>query len=119
MMNYLAQAPGQVNPITNPALGDVIRNKKGDEFVAGLIPAIISLGILAGILIFVAVMILGAMQWMNSGGDKAAIEGARGKVVNAFFGLVLLFSVFALLQVIEHFFGLKILSIDINSFGIK
>lgn len=118
-MNILAQAPGESQKITNPALGEPLQSKNGVEFFGALLPAIISLGILVGVLFFIAVMMLGAIQWMNSGGDKASIEGARNKIVNALFGLVLLFAVFAIIQVMEQFFGITILSLDIGSFAIK
>lgn len=119
-MNPLAQVPGQgQGPINNPALGPTLQGKSGADFFAGLLPAIIGLGLLVGVLIFIGVMMLGAIQWMNSGGDKAGIEGARNKIVGALFGVVLLFAVFAIVKVIEGFFGINILSIDISSFGIK
>ncbi len=79
----------------------------------------IGLGFVIGILIFFFVMIAGAIQWITSGGDKAAIEGARGKIVNAIVGIVILFALFAIIGVIENFFGLDILSLDILSFAIK
>jgi len=43
-------------------------------------------------------MIIGAIQWISSGGDKASVEAARGKVMNAIIGLIVLFVVFALIK---------------------
>ena len=62
---------------------------------------------------------IGGIQWMTAGGDKAAIEQARGKVTNALVGLVILFSTFAIILAIETFFGVDILTIDIGVLKIE
>ena len=79
----------------------------------------VGLGLLVGVLIFFFVMVVGAIGWITSGGDKAAIESARGKIVSAIVGLIILFALFALIGAIENFFGVDILSLDIGPFTIK
>jgi hypothetical protein len=53
-------------------------------------------------------LIMGAIQWITSGGDKGAVQSAQSKITNAVIGLVILLSLFALLRVIGDFFGLEI-----------
>ncbi len=108
-MKYLAQ-----DSITNPALGPSLQSKTGVEFFQDLLPRMVGLAFLVGVLIFFFIMITGAIQWITSGGDKTAIEGARGKITNAIVGVVILLSLFALLKVIQDFFGIKILTLDIG-----
>lgn len=79
----------------------------------------IGLAFVIGSLIFFFVMVIGAIQWISSGGDKAAIEGARGKISNAIIGFVILLAVFAVLGVIEDFFGFNILTLDIGPLMIE
>lgn len=110
---------GDVEPITNPALRETIQGKSGIEFFQDLIPNLVGLAFVIGALIFFFIMVIGAIQWITSGGDKTAIEGARGKIANALVGFVILLSLFALLKVIENFFGIDILKLDIGPLMIE
>lgn len=108
-MKYLAQ-----NSIKNPVLGPSLQSKTGVTFFQDIIPRMVGLAFLVGVLIFFFIMITGAIQWITSGGDKAAVEGAREKITNAIVGVVILLSLFALLKIIEDFFGIDILALDIG-----
>ncbi len=101
-------------PITNPALGPSLQSKSGVGFFQDLVPRMVGLAFLVGVLVFFFIMITGAIQWITSGGDKTAVEGARGKITNAVVGVVILLSLFALLKVVEDFFGINILALDIG-----
>lgn len=105
-MNYLSQ-------ITNPALDSGLQSKSGIEFVQSFIPGVIGMILVVGAVIFFFVLLVGAIQWISSGGDKNALESARGKITSALIGLVILLSVFAIIKLIENFFGISILSLDI------
>lgn len=113
-MKLLAQ-----NPIKNPALSPSLQAKRGQEFFAEFLPKMIGLGFLIGVLVFFFVMIIGAVQWITAGGDKTALEAARSKILNALIGVVILFAIFAIVKVVENFFGINILSLDIGPFAIK
>jgi len=116
----LAGAPaGTHEGITNPALGeglqDTLLNKGGGStFVAELLPRLIGLALAVGAIVFLFIMLVGGIQWISSGGDKAAIESARGKIVNALGGVILLFATFAIVSFIGDFFGLKLLELDLG-----
>ena len=112
-MNLLAQE------IENPALGPALRGKTGIGFFQSFIPSLVGIAFVIGSLIFFFVIIMGAIQWMTSGGDKAGLEGARGKIINAIVGFVILLALFAFLKIIEDFFGLNILTLDIGPLQIK
>lgn len=107
-------APG--NEIVNPAIGKLndLAGKTGVGFFQKLLPSAIGLLFVVGIVIFIFMILLGAIGWISSGGDKAALEGAKGKISNAIIGLVILLSTFALFKLIETFFGINILTIDIG-----
>lgn len=104
--------------IINPIIGD-LGSLSGVEFFQKLLPALVGLGFMVGVIIFFFVMLLGAIQWITSGGDKAGVEGARGKIMNAIIGLVILFSLLAIVKLIESFFGIDILTIDIGPLKIE
>lgn len=113
-MTQLAQ-----QSITNPALGPALQGKTGIGFFQSFIPAAIGLAFVIGTLIFFFILVIGAIQWIVSGGDKAAIESARGKIGNALVGIVVLFSVFVVIMLVEGFFGIKILTLDIGPLTIQ
>jgi hypothetical protein len=83
----------------------------GAGFISQNVPRFISLGLVIGVLVFFFVMLIGAIQWIASGGDKAAIEAARSKIVNALIGIIVLFSVFVILKIIGDFFGITTLQL--------
>jgi hypothetical protein len=109
MMKLLAQGS-----LTNPVIPYSKGTDIGLSFIKNSIPKFIGLGIVIGSLIFFFVMLIGAIQWIASGGDKAAIEAARGKIVNAIVGVVILFCLFVILKLIGDFFGFNILELNIK-----
>ena len=107
------------NSITNPILGENLQGLSGVEFFQKFIPAAVGLGFVVGVIIFFFVMLLGAIQWITSGGDKNAVDAAKGKITNAVIGIVVLLSVFAIIKIIEGFFGFNILTLDIGPLKIE
>jgi uncharacterized protein YggT (Ycf19 family) len=104
--------------ITNPFLGNSLQNISGSAFFARLLPALITLLLVIGTIIFVFMLIAGAIQWVTSGGEKGAYEAARNKVTNAIIGLIILFSLFAIVELVETFFGVSITTLNFNDFAI-
>jgi hypothetical protein len=106
--------------ITNPAIGTLGNpGSTGGIFLSKGIPAAIGLAFVIGALIFFVMLVMGAIQWISSGGDKQALEGARGRITSALIGLVLLFAAFAIIRFIQNFFGISILTLDIGSLVIQ
>jgi hypothetical protein len=118
-MDKLAIAGGGTEQITNPALSPTIQQWSGEQFLQTLLPNLITLGFIIGVIIFFFVLLIGAIQWMSSGGDKAGLEQARGKVVSGLVGIIILFSLYAIIVLVSNFFGLDILSLDIGALKIR
>lgn len=116
-MNYLTQEIG--NPALGPALQGFAGSEGGSAFFSALIPKAVTLVLIGGSLIFFFILVAGAIQWISSGGDKQALEGARSRITQAIVGLLILFASFALIQFMESFFGVKILTLDINVLKIQ
>jgi succinate dehydrogenase/fumarate reductase cytochrome b subunit len=117
--NLIAGAPGGASEIKNPVLGNLGENGTGLTFFQSFIPGLIGLCFVAGVIIFFFMLIFGAIQWIASGGDKQALEGARGRVTSAIIGLVILFSLFAVLDLVHVFFGISIMTLDIGPLVIQ
>lgn len=105
--------------IENPALSDSIKDLEGSSFLNVLLPNFIGIGFIVGVIIFFFVLMIGAIQWISSGGDKAKIETSRGKLTSGFVGLVILFSLFAIGKIVESFFGISIFELDLDQFIIS
>lgn len=99
--------------INNPVLTG-ISGLTGVEFFQRLLPALIAAGLIIGVVIFFFMLLIGAIQWISSGGDKGAVEAARGRITNAIIGLVVLLSLFAITQLLGFFFGINILFLDLG-----
>lgn len=54
-------------------------------------------------------LLMGGLQWITSGGDKAGVEGAREKITAAMIGLAIVATAWALFLLIQWFFGFSIL----------
>ncbi len=104
--------------INNPAVG-TLNKYTGIQFFQKLIPSLVGLAFVIGAIIFFFMLVIGAIQWISSGGDKGNLEAARGRITSALIGIVVLFSIFVIIKVIENFFGVHILTLDIGSLIIK
>lgn len=111
--------PGISNPALGPSLQNIFTSSGGVGFFQTLLPNFVTLALIIGAIIFFFMLVIGAIQWISSGGDKAAIEAARGRITQALVGIVVLFSVFAIIKLIEVFFGIHILTLDIGPLIIK
>lgn len=121
--NWWSQPQGGPQ-VLNPALGSSLNNilqggGGGQAFFSKFLPMAVTLIMIVGSLIFFFILVSGAIQWITSGGDKQALEGARGKITNAVIGIILLFSAFAVVSLLETFFGIKILTLDIGPLVIQ
>jgi len=109
----------QLAQIRNEFLSPAIRNLRGVDFFENLIPRLITLSLVIASIVFIFMLIWGAISWITSGGDKANLEIARGRVMNAIIGIVVLFVIWAIASLLEDFFGVDILTLDIRSLTIQ
>jgi hypothetical protein len=109
-----------VAQITNPVIkNSAINDQTGNEFFKQLVPNLVGLAFVGGVLIFFFMMLVGAIQWITAGGDKASLETARGRVTSAIVGVILLLSTFVIIKIIEQFFNVHILTLDILGLKIE
>lgn len=118
----LLAGPGGGTEITNPILGPGLQGVYSSgptAFLSTFLPNFIGLGFIIGALVFFFMIVWGAIQWISSGGDKQSLEAARGRITSAIVGIIILFASFAIISVIEKFFGINILTIDIGPLVIQ
>lgn len=81
--------------------------------VEGMVSGFIGLVLVVAGLAFFFILVIGGIKWILSGGDKAHTEGARNQITAALVGLVIVFSAWAIIQLINTFFGINILQLTI------
>jgi len=68
-------------------------------------------------LAFFFMLVMGGLKWVVSEGDKSNVEAARNQVTNALIGLAIVFSAWAILNLIGRLTGFNILGgIEIKPF---
>lgn len=103
--------------IKNPALGS-FGNQTGEQFLAKLMPALVSLLLVVGIVSFLYTFLIGGIKYITAGGDKGKTEEAKQSLTNALIGLVILLMFFGILSLVECFFGIGLRQITIGPFNV-
>jgi hypothetical protein len=104
--------------ITNPALG-TFGAQGGVNFLSNLLPAVLGAILVIGVLVFLFTFLTGAIQYISSGGDKGGAEAAKQKLTNSIIGVTILLGFFAILSVVECFFGIGLRQISIGPFNVS
>jgi len=106
--------------IRNPVLSDElqqIQTGSATYFFSRVLTVLATIILIIGGLYFFFQLLTGGVAWIGSGGDKAKLEEARQKIFNAVLGLILLFSVFAIIRLAESVFSVSILNFNIPTLG--
>ncbi len=110
MFNLLAQDTINIKPPQGSNFGAL-----GGLTLPGLISALIRLTLVVAAIVFFFILVIGGIQWIASGGDKAQTEAARNRITAALVGLVIVFAAWAIVALINTFFHVDIFSLSIPS----
>lgn len=87
----------------------------GNLTIGGIVSGAIRLVLVVAALVFFFILVVGGIRWIASGGDKARTETARNQITAALVGLVIVFAAWAIVKLIQTFFGINILSLELPS----
>jgi len=76
----------------------------------GIISTVIKLILVVAALIAFIFLVIGGIKWITSGGDKEQTAKAQGTITAALIGLVIVFAAWAIIKLLEAFFGIEILT---------
>lgn len=76
----------------------------------GSVPVILQVIMIVAAIVALIFLIIGGIKWITSGGDKTAVEAARNTITSALIGLLIVFAAWAIIKLIEYFFGITIIS---------
>ena len=89
----------------------------GLNFGGPLVGSLLTLAFVGATIIALLFLIYGGIRWIASGGDKAQTEGARSQITAALVGLVIVFAAWAIIEMINLFFGINIFELNFPSVG--
>ena len=90
------------------------QNQVKIENLGQLISAAVGALLIIAALLAFFYLILGGIQWITSGGDKAGMEAARNKITHAIVGLVIVGAAWAIMILVQNFLGVTIIGGPLN-----
>lgn len=107
LINFFPKAYAQIH---NPVFGEYIEdNPTPNQAIRIGITALLIGGVLAAF----AYLVLGAIKWITSGGDKNQLAAAKEQIIQAIIGLFILLSVFVIMNLIGYFFNINLLELQL------
>jgi len=98
------------NEIENNALPPTIQAMTPADGIAFYIAILWRTVVTLGGIAFIIFFIWGGIEWLTAGGDKTKVETAQKMITNAFIGLAILISSFAIITFIQNAFKIEILA---------
>lgn len=93
--------------VTNPVLINQKINENPKNYVNGVVQSLISVLFIFGVIYFVYHFILAGYKMISSQGDPKKYEEAQHALLYSLIGIVIIFSVLALLKLVGYLFGIN------------
>lgn len=77
--------------------------------IPGIISGAISLVLIVVAVVFFFILVFGGLKWITSGGDEKKVAAARAQITNALIGLAIVFSAWAIMNLLGTIFGFNLL----------
>jgi hypothetical protein len=97
----------------SPALADLdfsVRRARGtinaDTSPGAIITFVVAFIIIIAVLAALIMIVIGALQWITSGGDKTKVDSARNHIISAIIGLVVIALSFVIINVVMQALGI-------------
>lgn len=71
-----------------------------------IVGRVITIALIVAALIALGFLIFGGIRWILSGGEKEKVEEARGTIIAALVGLVIVFAAYFIINIVFGLFGL-------------
>lgn len=104
-LSTVASIFGQTTPTPQNIPLEAPAGSIKDAPLANIPQFAIQLLFIIGIVVAVAFLIYGGIKWILSGGDKAKLEAARGHIVAAIVGLVIVAGAFLIISILFQILG--------------
>src|SRR3990167_2035394 len=78
--------------------------------IVAIIRAVIQFILIVAFVLAFIMLLIGGIRWITAGGDEKGVAGARNMITAALIGLVIVLVAYAIILLVETFFGVKIIS---------
>ncbi len=92
-----------LNGGVNPPAGSAV---SPDQSIGSIVSFIVGFLLTVAVLMALLYIVIGAFQWITSGGDKAKVESARNHIISAVIGLIIIALSFVIINVVISVLGL-------------
>lgn len=95
------------------ATNDLVPNQLNTVAAGGIVPivrAVIQFILVVAFVLAFIMLLIGGIRWITAGGDEKAVGSARNMITAALIGLVVVLVAFALIKLVESFFGVNIIT---------
>jgi choline-glycine betaine transporter len=110
----LAQLIRREREIDNPALSERVGSLTGISFTNRFLSNIITILFIIATVIAVIYFLIGGITFITASGNKEQAVKGQDTMRSAIIGLVIIFTIYAILRLIEWVFGLKLIMIDLT-----
>jgi predicted small integral membrane protein len=80
----------------------------GFTCISNLVGNAISISFIIAAIVTFIFLVVGGMNWLTSGGDKAKVETAQKMITNAIIGLAIVAASYAIYLIVLDFFGIDL-----------
>lgn len=94
--------------ISNPAVNQLVGNNQSLNILQLFLTNFISIALGAAGIVAFFFLLAGGLEYITAGGDKERTQNSVKKITNALIGLAIVFSIFAIIYVVETLFGISI-----------
>lgn len=105
--------PQDTSKIINPALNPKVGTGSGFDILQLFLSNFITIALGAAGIITFFMLLWGGIEYITAGGDKERTQAAAKRLTAALIGLAIVFSVFAIITLVEKVFGIPILKLEI------
>lgn len=106
--------------ITNPVIPGSLGSggsEAGPSAVGSIVGGFIGLFVILAFIGAFINLLLGAFDWITSGGDKTKLQSARDRITNSMVGLVIVGAAWAIMQIVGNFIGIDFPNLRIPTLG--
>lgn len=96
-------AQGDPNIVPQDTLGKITD-------IVAIIRAIVQFILVVAFVLAFIMLLIGGIRWITAGGDEKGVAGARNMITAALIGLVIVLVAYAIILLVEKFFGVTIIS---------
>ncbi|KKS83316.1 MAG: hypothetical protein UV59_C0043G0006 [Candidatus Gottesmanbacteria bacterium GW2011_GWA1_43_11] len=109
------QASAMAMPLAVFAQSNIVPNEiQNNTDIVQIVRAVVRFILLIAFVLAFIFLLIGGLRWITAGGDEKSVAGARGMITAALIGLVIVLLAFAIIKLVETFFGVTIISGDLT-----